>query len=174
MEAELTGVPLDFEQTRLFAQTPRRDPDAANRALARLRAEFGPAAVARARVGEGHLPEAAFLWEPLERLEEGREAEGATDPEGRGGTSPLLVRRILERSAPFPAGPQIEEGGRRPVRRVGAESIMARAGPYVISGGWWIHPIHREYYFVRARRGDVLWIYYDRQRQRWFLQGTVE
>jgi protein ImuB len=49
-----------------------------------------------------------------------------------------------------------------------------QVGPYVISGGWWVHPIHREYYFVRARRGDVLWIYYDRQRQRWFLQGTVE
>jgi protein ImuB len=44
----------------------------------------------------------------------------------------------------------------------------------VISGGWWVHPIHREYYFTRARRGDVLWIYYDRQRRRWFLQGAVE
>ncbi len=173
MEAELTGVPLDFEQTRLFAQTPRRDPDAANRALARLRAEFGPAAVARARVGEGHLPEAAFLWEPLERLEEGHREEGVTDREERNGTSSPLVRRILERSAALPARPQVAAGGRRPCL-ADAGPIADRVGPYVISGGWWVHPIHRDYYFARARRGDLLWIYYDRQRRRWLLQGAVE
>jgi len=25
-----------------------------------------------------------------------------------------------------------------------------------------------------VRRGDVLWVYYDRRRRRWFLQGAVE
>ena len=157
MEAELFGTPLDIEQTRLFAHTQRRDVEAANRALARLRAEFGSAAVVRARLREGHLPEAAFLWEPLERLEEGREEDGAAGREERNGASPTLVRRILERPTALPAGP-----------------IVDRLGPYAISGGWWTHPIHREYYFVRARRGDVLWIYHDRRRQRWFLQGQVE
>lgn len=157
MEAELVGVPLDREQTQLFAHTPRRDLDAANRALARLRAEFGSAAVARARVCEGHLPEAAFLWEPLERLEESHREEGMTDRKERNGTPPL-VRRILERSTDVAADLQTAE----------------RVGPYVIAGGWWTHPIHRDYYFARARRGDMLWIYYDRRRRRWFLQGTVE
>lgn len=165
MEAELTGVPLDLEQTCLFAHTPRRDLDAANRALARLRAELGSAAVARARVCEGHLPEATFLWEPLEQLEADHGAEGAADRKERGGT-PLLVRRILDRSTDVAADLQIAEGGRGPAAE--------RIGPYVIAGGWWTHPIHREYYFVRARRGDVLWIYHDRRRRRWFLQGAVE
>ena len=173
MEAELIGVPLDFGQAQLFAQTPRRELNAANRALARLRAELGSEAVARARVCEGHLPEAAFLWEPLERLEEGHREEGATDREKRDGASSLLVRRILERSAALPAGLQIADGGRRP-RVADAGPIVDHVGPYVISGGWWVHPIHREYYFARTRRGDVLWVYYDRQRRRWFLQGAVE
>jgi protein ImuB len=172
MEAELVGVPLDREQTQLFAQTPRRDLDAANRALARLRAELGSAAVARARVCEGHLPEAAFLWEPLEHLEADLGAEGAADRKERGGT-PLLVRRILDRPADLSADLQIAEGGRRP-RAADAGPTAERVGPYVIAGGWWTHPIHREYYFVRARHGDVLWIYYDRQRRRWLLQGAVE
>jgi len=172
MEAELAGVPLDLEQTCLFAHAPRRDLDAANRALARLRAELGAAAVARARVCEGHLPEAAFLWEPLEQLEAGLGAEGAADRNERSGT-PLLVRRILERSTDVAADLQSAEDGRRP-RAADAGPTVERVGPYVIAGGWWTHPIHREYYFIRARRGDVLWVYYDRRRRRWLLQGTVE
>jgi len=128
--------------------------------------------VARARVCEGHLPEAAFLWEPLERLEAGREVKGVADRKERGGAPPL-VRRILNRSADLPADLQIGKSGRRP-RAGDAGPTAERAGPYVIAGGWWTHPIHREYYFIRARRGDVLWIYYDRRRRRWLLQGAVE
>jgi protein ImuB len=172
MEAELVGVPLDLEQTCLFAHTPRRDLDAANRALARLRAEFGSAAVARARMCEGHLPEAAFLWEPLEQLEAGLGAESAADRNERSRT-PLLVRRILDRPADLSTDPQIAEGAPQP-HAADAGPAAERAGPYVIAGGWWTHPIHREYYFLRARRGDVLWVYYDRRRRRWLLQGQVE
>ena len=157
MEAELIGVPLDLGQTQLFSRAPRRDLDAANRALARLRAELGPAAVARARMCEGHLPEATFLWEALEQLEADHGTDGTADRTERSG-APRLVRRILDRPTDLSMDPQIAE----------------RVGPYVIAGGWWIHPIHREYYFVRAQRGDMLWTYYDRRRRRWFLQGQVE
>jgi protein ImuB len=173
IEVELIGMPLEREQTRLFVHTSRRNLDAANRALARLRAEFGSTAVVRARVCEEHLPEAAFLWEPLERLEEDHGADGVVGREGQRGASPLLVRRILERPVDLPAGLQIADADRRP-RITSAGPVTDQVGPYVISGGWWVHPIHREYYFARAQRGDVLWIYYDRQRRRWFLQGAVE
>jgi protein ImuB len=47
-------------------------------------------------------------------------------------------------------------------------------GPYVLSGGWWVRPVHREYYYARTERGDLLWVFYDRPRRRWFLQGGVE
>ena len=56
------------EQLHLFAEQPARDLDAANRALARLRAEFGDEAVVRATLKDGHLPEARFAWEPLDRV----------------------------------------------------------------------------------------------------------
>jgi hypothetical protein len=45
----------------------------------------------------------------------------------------------------------------------------------VIEGGWWTgRPIHREYPFIETARGELLWIYHDRPRRRWFLQGQVE
>jgi protein ImuB len=174
MEAELTGAPLDRSQTQLFAHTPRRDLEAANRALARVRAELGNAAVVRARVCEGHLPEAAFLWEPLERLEGSGETEPAAGPARAAGMLPVLVRRIVERPETPPAGLQIAEGADQPIRGADHGPVVRRIGPYVISGGWWVRPVHREYYFVEVRRGDVLWVYYDRQRRRWLLQGAVE
>jgi protein ImuB len=174
MEAELIGVPLDRPQAQLFALTPRRDLDAANRVLARLRTELGTAAVVRARVCEGHLPEATFLWEPLERLEGSGETAPAAGPARAAGTPPVLVRRIVERPEVSPADLHIEEGAGQPIRTAGHGPAVRRIGPCVISGGWWVRPVHREYYFVEVRRGDVLWVYYDRQRRRWFLQGAVE
>jgi protein ImuB len=47
-------------------------------------------------------------------------------------------------------------------------------GPYVFSGGWWSGGVHRDYYFVNMHRGEVLWVFYDRKRRRWFLEGRVE
>jgi protein ImuB len=62
LEAEACAATA--EQLRLFSEGPRRDLDAANRALARLRAEFGDDAVVQAKLRDGHLPEARFAWEP--------------------------------------------------------------------------------------------------------------
>src|SRR5207249_2606042 len=64
-----TGTPATREQLRLFAQRPRRDPAAAERALARVRASLGDGAVVRARLREAHLPEACFGWEPVEKVQ---------------------------------------------------------------------------------------------------------
>ena len=47
-------------------------------------------------------------------------------------------------------------------------------GPYVVSGGWWRTPVHREYYFASAGGRTWRWIYYDRRRRAWFEQGAVE
>ena len=53
-------VPATAEQLRLFGAARARDEAAANRALARLMAQFGDQAVTRAVLKEGHLPEARF------------------------------------------------------------------------------------------------------------------
>ena len=65
---ELLGTSPDVRQEELFRGASTRDHDAANRALARLRARFGDGALLRARLRSGHLPEARFTWEPLEEV----------------------------------------------------------------------------------------------------------
>ena len=153
VEIELTasGVPATPEQLRLVAERPRRDLDAANRALARIRATFGDRAVVRARLTDGHLPEASFRWEPLDRV---------AFPKPRQVTPRSLVRRIFTKPIALPTSP----------RRLS----VTLHGPHIISGGWWIRQMHREYYFAETRRGELLWVFYDPHRQQWFLHGKVD
>jgi protein ImuB len=153
------------EQLALFASKPRRDLRAADEAIARVRAELGDDAVVRAVLREGHLPEASFGWERLVHVVGAKPQEKLVRP---------LVRRLLARPQALP--PQV-----RQVRDDGwllsnleHGAVVRIVGPYVISGGWWQHELHREYHFAELRRGDCLWVYYDRNRRRWFWQGAVE
>jgi protein ImuB len=177
VEIELIAgaVPATSEQLRLFAEKPKRDLDAANRALARLRAEFGDEAVVRAKLTDGHLPEARFVWEPLSRVALPRDdLNGLNDLNVLNcPTAKVLVRRILAKPIPLPSQPRTRDDGWLLLGpKYGA--VEKLSGPYVVSGGWWVREIHREYYFAETHRGDLLWVYYDRPRRRWFLQGWVE
>ncbi|HEU4343683.1 MAG TPA: DNA polymerase Y family protein, partial [Candidatus Binatia bacterium] len=174
------------EQLRLFAEGPTRDVEAANRALARLRAEFGDDSVVQAKLTDGHLPEARFAWEPLSRIKLPRlnRHPAALAPNDLNRLNDLnvlnfpilkvLVRRIMAKPQPLSSSPhQIHEDGWLLLGpKYGAVDKLT--GPYLFSGGWWNREIHREYYFAETRRGQLLWIYYDRPRRRWFLQGSVE
>ncbi len=151
-------------QHGLFVEQPRRDLAAANRALARIRAEFGEGAVMRARVTDGHLPEARFVWEPIDTLARPQPRDVALRP---------MVRRMHVTPIPLPPRPRHEPDGWL-VRGGVRGHVMDLAGPYLVSGGWWRTAVHREYYFAHMRDGDVLWIYYDRPRRRWCWQGQVE
>ena len=163
IEIELTAstVLALAEQHRLIVERPRRDQEAANRALARIRATFGDEAVGRVRLADGHLPEASFRWEPLEQ---------GLGVRGEGSGSQSAIRN-----------PQSETAKRSLVRRIFARPIplrlppdSTRHGPYIVSGGWWGRETHRDYYFAETRRGELLWVYYDQSRHNWFLHGTVE
>ena len=158
------GVPSEVEQLSLFADRPKRDLDAAGQALAQLRAEFGDQAVVHARLKEAHLPEARFAWEPLERLKPPRPA-----PERSG----FLVRRIYAEPRAFPREPRSLDLGELG-RALGGAPLRSLHGPHVISGGWWAGTQHRDYYFAETAPGDLLWLYHDRKRERWFVQGRVE
>jgi len=167
IEIELTAeeYPATREQLRLFAEKPARDLDAANRSLARLRAEFGDDAVVQAKLTNGHLPEACFTWEPLSRVKL---------PEPQKESRKILVRRILAKPALLPAAPRRthEDGWLMLGHQYG--SVDKLTGPYVFSDGWWNREIQRDYYFAETRRSAIAWVYYDRVRRRWFLQGWVE
>ena len=165
VEIDLTVSPARAtrEQLRLFQEETRRDLRAADRAVARIRAEFGDGAVVRAALADGHLPEAAFVWLPLDRVVRPVPTPAVVRP---------LVRRLFAapRRVPSPRQRELDDRAARDARHEAAEMC----GPYVVSGGWWRTPIHREYYFADAGGCAWSWIYYDRRRRAWFLQGAVE
>ena len=183
VELRVTGraIATTAMQQGLFAERPRRDRAAAERALARVRAEFGDEAVVRARLAEAHLPEARFAWEPVGTVPYPEPREVAPRP---------MVRRIHARTLalPLPLEPCSERvepcsepehlpmpgGEGRYESECGGGCVRELTGPYVVSGGWWRSAVHREYYFARTQGGDMLWIYYDRPRRRWRWQGRVE
>ena len=158
------SVRANQEQLRLFAERPRRDLSAGNRALARLRAELGDDAVVRARLREGHLPEATFLWETVDELAppKPREVDGDT-----------MVRRIYGKPLPLASRPRHEPDGWM-LRGLKQGPVIRVLGPYVVSGGWWRRSVHREYHFAETQKGELLWVYYDRPRRRWYVHGRVE
>ncbi len=84
-----------------------------------------------------------------------------------------LVRRVFDRAVRLPSRARHEPDGWL-IRGLEQGPAVCLRGPYVVSGGWWVREVHREYYFVETQRGDVLWIYYDRHRRNWMLQGQVD
>jgi protein ImuB len=174
LEAEACAATA--EQLRLFGEGPKRDLDAANRALARLRAEFGDDAVVQAKLANGHLPEARFAWEPLSRVKlPQHNLNGLNDLNVLNRpTAKVLVRRIMAKPISLPGGPRHthEDGWLILGHKYG--SVDKLFGPYVLSGGWWNKEIQRDYYYAETRRGAIAWVYYDRVRRRWFLQGWIE
>jgi len=212
--AEMTvtahGKRISPGQLSLFRSQPKRDVAAADRALARVRAEFGREAVVRARLRDAHLPEASFAWEPLARIK----PPGARDEAQASTPDPVvvatagdardeakrerkknevtrsasrspgsvriadrlmrpLVRRVFDKAVQLPGRERREPDGWL-IRGLEQGPAVRLRGPYVVSGGWWVREVHREYYFVETQRGDVLWIYYDRQRRSWMLQGQID
>jgi protein ImuB len=151
-------------QRELFERSHPRDLDAANRALARIRADLGDGAVKIARLRDGHLPEASFEWEPIKKI---------AAPEPRAVVSRPLVRRIYSRPVALSRRRQREPRAAL-ITLYEDRLVEERVGPYVVSGGWWVREVGREYYFVRTETGRRLWLYYDRRRQCWFLHGEVE
>ena len=119
----------------------------------------------RARLNEGHLPEANFTWEPL---------EGTVLPKPQNVKLRTAVRRILTTPIPLPREPRNLRSEGWLVRGREDGLVTRLHGPYIVSGGWWMRETHREYYFAETRRGDLLWVYYDPGRRRWLLHGQVE
>jgi len=162
-ELHVEDAPLEALQRQLFASNRHRDLAAGRRALARLRAAFGDAAVVRAELRDGHLPEAQFRWQPATDLVEARP---------RPALLPRLVRRL--RTQPQPLRHQHAGDDGWFVGRLDFGPLQNLFGPYVVAGGWWRRELHREYYFAQTRRGDVVWLFHDRIRRRWFTHGGIE
>ncbi|MBN2716127.1 MAG: hypothetical protein JXX14_09755 [Deltaproteobacteria bacterium] len=159
---DAVAQPATMGQMALFHNEHRRDLKAANRALARLRAKFGDESVCRPEVIEGHLPAAQFRFVPTKHM-----ISPSPFP-----LRQTLIRRIFDKppllnSRPVKGPAGIHFGG------LGGMAVKEMTGPYIVEGGWWISDICREYYFAKTE-SEVLWVYFDRHRRQWFLQGKVE
>jgi protein ImuB len=152
LRVTIDACPAAVDQHRLFLEH-NRDVDAANQALARVRAECGDQAVVRARICNAHSPAAQFVWEPL--------AQAPMGSAPRVVASRPLVRRIYAQPLRLP-------------RSILETSVERKLGPYILSGGWWAGGVDRDYYFVQTHGGHIWWVYYDHQRACYFLQGQVE
>ncbi len=153
------------EQLELFRHRPKRDLAAANQALASLRAVLGERAVLKATVREGHLPEARYGFETLAKVVK------ATP---RPADARYMIRRIHRRARMLPPQEHRYRDDGWLLGSVEAGPVTKVVGPYVLSGGWWHKEVFREYHYAETRRGDVLWVYYDRRRRRWFEHGWLE
>jgi protein ImuB len=149
MTLSAQGTPATQEQLRLFVERPRRDPAAAQRAFARLMAEFGEDAVVVARLTDGHLPETQFAWEP---------ARGLAPPRPTPAPDPTLIRRVLAHPVRLPRRPRRDPDG---WLLFGVEDgpVVSLAGPYVTAVGWWTGAeTRREYAFAETARGRLAWV----------------
>ena len=155
LSLEVEGVAVTAEKLNLLQENPNRDAGSAMRALARVRAEFGSGSVLTAQLRSGHLPEARFAWHPFGKL-------AAASPR------PVAVRSLVRRAH---ASPRVLEG-----LPVNWPSPPAPGPPpeHLVSGGWWVREVRRDYRFVDTGRGETLWVYYDHRRARWYVQGRVE
>jgi protein ImuB len=144
--------PATSEQRRLFPHYARRDPQLADQAFARLRAEFGEESVVHARLANGHLPSAQFSWEPLAQMPLRAQPTVVT--------MRPLVRRIFANPQEIHVRPNSDS--------------QCSGGPFVIAGAWWNGGIRRDYYFTRVENGSLWWVFFDYRRRRFFLQGCVE
>lgn len=164
IRAHAAGVAAVQRQVDLFHDAASQNSEAADRALAKLRAEFGNDAVVYARLHEGHLPEARYGWELLQQVVPARPSTVVVRP---------LVRRVFTPPVELPARDRHEPDGWL-IAGIAEGPVEEVIGPQLVSGGWWMREISRAYYFVRTRSGRWLWIYHDQKRRRWFIQGEVQ
>lgn len=185
MEVLAEPAALRGEQLNLFAHDRARDRNAASRAMARVRAAFGERSVTRARLREAHLPEGRFAWEPV-AAPPARAVGVMTAAEGDGALVRRLVvppreiapeaLRALSPMPPVDVLPWLRAGAVNDPPVVGAVAVDAwtLATPSRVSGGWWAREVERDYYYAEGDGGELLWVFYDGVRRRWFVQGVVD
>ncbi|TVQ38632.1 MAG: hypothetical protein EA384_08785 [Spirochaetaceae bacterium] len=142
-------------QTDLFSSKVKRDPAAAARVFAHLRARFGNGVVCRVALQQQHRPDRQFVLLPLDRP--ALPAAAAVSSAFDGKRHCRLVRRIYDSA--------IELKSRSRLRPA--------AGPFVVAGRWWEQESERHYYYAYCGR-RIVWLYYDSGTRRWMQQGTVE
>ncbi|MCA9647802.1 MAG: hypothetical protein KC492_44230, partial [Myxococcales bacterium] len=126
---EAAETPADPEQIRIFKLGPHQDGAAAARALARVQAELGEAAVGTLSLRDAHLPRARQAFVPL-RFGPRHKVLATPHPSTSDGAPPL-IRRLHPRPRQLPPQPRdMRNDGWQPHDPTQG-TIVAIHGPFV-------------------------------------------
>jgi protein ImuB len=178
----LLTSPLTGEQGHLL-NTSWKDPDAADAALERVRAELGPGVVVHPAARDGYAPERSGVWR-----EAGDTSPERPDPEPEGrrgspGAPPILPGEPRASDAVPPTlrllpDPERVNVDRDPLpRRIfwrGRALTVANAvGPERLSGDWWNDGYGRDYWRCESdeEHGELILF---RDAAGWWVQGWYD
>jgi protein ImuB len=173
----------DYRQEELFVAESGTDLDAAEKALASLRAELGNDAVAGVQLFDSHLPEERFRFKTTAGIQRPRAETGIgparadADPDSSGGRAAAAGssgRRLVRRIRTHPLSvPQAAAPGHGEAYGDGPTGSLR--GPFVLSGHWWrTESVHRNYYYLHHPDVRTLWIYSNAGRKGRHVQGSVD
>jgi hypothetical protein len=149
VEVELSDiVPFNPGQLSLFDKTENSFVDLA-KYVGRLRDRFGEKAVGFGDLQQSYIPERSW----------------------RSAFPPPKHPRYPARQPGFYSRPPILFSPPRPYR-------VARNAPLIPSENlateWWEHSGYRRYYVSQTPQGERVWIFWDCQKEQWFIQGTFD
>jgi protein ImuB len=174
----LAAEPMAGEQTGFGAAEQAGEVE---RLADRLAARLGAARVGRLLAQDSHLPEAAGLAMPAQRLAAAAAAEGWEAFRRHRAAVALSPRplRLLAKPEPIEAVAMVPDGP--PLRfrwRRALHEVAAAEGPERIEGAWWSEEASpaRDYFRVEDILGHRFWLfraglYRDSAPPRWFLHG---
>jgi protein ImuB len=176
--------PLTDTQDEFFEPEDRLDEEALGALTDHLSSRLGREAVTRARLVPDPQPEYACRFEPLIQVVSQKSEVGGQKPgfrfltsDPRPPTSDLTrplrlwpVPEPIEAVSLLPDGPPIRiEWAGTPYR------VVRSWGPERIETGWWRgEDVRRDYYVAATDRGSRLWVFRQRDDERWFLHGSFD
>jgi protein ImuB len=143
--------------------------------LARLTALCGAERLGAPLVADSHRPDAHGLAPfAVERRDAAAPSPAADRPPIalRAVRPPRPLEVFCHRDQPDFVRPAA--GGE--VATVGCQGrVVTLAGPWRVGGDWWRpDAFHRDYYDAQLSDGVVYRMYFDRLRQRWFMDGVYD
>lgn len=172
MEWEFSRIELSSDE--LFARCmwhddlfdPRPDQTNFNRLMDRLSSRLGVGAVRQVAAHAEHLPELASQWVAMANI---------PVTQARLKDKPSACANISHNSMTEPLW--ILEHPRRLTKQADGRPscdgpLVFIQGPNRVSSHWWSQLCSRDYYIARQTNGRLLWIYFERTQQHWFMHGA--
>ena len=166
-------VQLGERQRKLFDEDPSHARLELAQLVNRLTSRLGQEQVSQVVLQSGAQPEFSFRLKPL--VDATRRRKSKNTPRSHYVMArPLRLHNpavpLIPVHPPCPANKNLPNTFRTPGQQV--LQITQNWGPERIETGWWRgKTVCRDYWRVQTKTGSQLWVYRDRRRGKWFLQG---